>query len=259
MRKKTGKSKIRQQKILEIIRQQGSVGVEELSRLLEVSYETIRRDLNDLARTAKIQKIHGGATLPRMFGEGPFQDRMQENAEAKVQIAKAAAPMFSSGTTLFIDTGSTTLYFAEALCDVPGLTVITNSSAIARVLSASKLKNRAFMLGGEFSPNNYQTVGTMVAAQARLFQAHHAVLTIGALDSKAGAMVFSIEEAQVAAAMIEQSQSLTILVDSSKFNKIASFKVCELHQINRLVTEKAPSGELGEALSSAGVEVIEAP
>ncbi len=249
------KAKERQRKILEIVRQQDRATVEELSSLLGISYETVRRDLTDLAKTGKVQKIHGGATLPRMFGEGPFQQRMAENAEAKARIAQAAAPLFAKGDTIFIDTGSTTLYFAECLSEISGLTIITNSTAIARVTSIAESKNRIFLLGGEFSSNNHQTVGTMVAAQARSFQAHHAVLTIGALDSKAGAMVFSIEEAQVAIAMIEQSQSLTIIVDSSKFDKIASFKVCSLEEIDRLVCEKKPNGDLGKALATANVRI----
>lgn len=249
------KGKERQRKILEIVRKQDRATVEELSTLLGISYETVRRDLTDLAKVGKIQKIHGGATLPRMFGEGPFQQRMAENAEAKAKIGLAAAPLFCEGDTVFIDTGSTTLYFTESLSEMSGLTIITNSTAIARVASIAETDNRVFMLGGEFSSNNHQTVGTMVAAQARSFQAHHAVLTIGAMDSKAGAMVFSIEEAQVAVAMIEQSQSLTILVDSSKFGKIASFKVCSLDQIDRLVCETAPSGDLAKALKAANVSI----
>lgn len=252
------KSKQRKTKILEIIRRQDRATVEELSKLLGISYETVRRDLADLAHKGKIQKVHGGATLPRMFGEGPFQQSMAENAEAKTRIAKAAAPLFSEGDTIFIDTGSTTLYFAEVLSEISGLTIITNSSAIARVASIAEADNRVFMLGGEFSSYNHQTVGTMVAAQARLFQAHHAVLTIGALDARAGAMVFSIEEAQVAIAMIEQSQSLTVLVDSSKFDKIASFKVCELQKIDRIVCEAAPEGALLDAVTAAGIEIIPA-
>jgi DeoR/GlpR family transcriptional regulator of sugar metabolism len=248
----------RQRKILELVRRQDRASVEELSAILKISYETVRRDLTDLEATGSIQKVHGGAILPRMFGEGPFQQRMAENADAKVRISKTASPLFSKGETLFINTGSTTLYFIESLCETPDLTIITNSTAIARIASNAKTDNRVFLLGGEFSSNNHQTFGTMVAALARLFQAHHTVMTIGAMDSKAGAMFFTIEEAQTAIAMIEQSQSLTVLVDSSKFDQIASFKVCELNQIDRLVYEEMPSGDLGKALINAGVEMIQA-
>jgi DeoR/GlpR family transcriptional regulator of sugar metabolism len=249
----------RQAKIVEIIRKNERAAVDELAAVLDISRETIRRDLTDLANSGKIQKIHGGATLPRVFGEGSFQQRMSDNAEAKARIAAAAAKLFAAGETVFVDTGSTTLYFAEKMAEVSGLTVVTNSSEIARTVSSSGVGNRTFLLGGEFSPDNRQTVGTMVASQIRSFRAHHAVLTIGALDERTGAMDFNIEEAQVARAMIEQSESLTVLIDSSKFNNLASFEVCSLSRIDRLVCDTAPSDALGEALEAAGVNIVLAP
>ncbi len=256
----------RQQKIVEITRKQERATVEELSALLAISRETIRRDLTDLAKSGKIQKIHGGATLPRVFGEGSFQQRMLDNADAKTQIAQAAVSLFEENETLFIDTGSTTLYLAEQLSEVSGLTVVTNSAEIARTVSSSpapgetfnQTNNRVFLLGGEFSPDNRQTVGTMVASQIRSFRAHHAVLTIGALDGRTGAMDFNIDEAQVARAMIEQSESVTILMDASKFNQLASFEVCSLAQIDRIVCDQAPPSPLAKTMELAGINVIQA-
>ena len=260
------KIKHRQQKIVEITRKQKRVTVEELAALLNISRETIRRDLTDLAKYGKIQKIHGGATLPRVFGEGSFQQRMSDNAEAKTRIAQAAVSLFEEGETLFIDTGSTTLYLAEKLSEVSGLTIITNSAEIAKVASSDpanvkmvdNTNNRVFLLGGEFSLDNRQTIGTMVTSQIRLFRAHHAVLTIGALDGRTGAMDFNIDEAQVARAMIEQSQSVTILMDSSKFDQLASFEVCSLARIDRIVCDRAPPPSLAEAMKNAGINVIQA-
>jgi len=71
--------------------------------------------------------------LPIIAGEGPFRDRMGKNAAAKMQIAVAAAQLISPGETILIDTGSTTLYFAEELTEISNLTVVTNSTKIARV------------------------------------------------------------------------------------------------------------------------------
>lgn len=254
------KIKRRQSKILEIIRKKERVAVEELAQLLDISRETIRRDLTDLANLDKIRKIHGGATLPRVYGEGSFQHRMSENAQSKAKIAQEAVKIFNEkeamGQTLFIDTGSTTHYFAQELAEISGLTIVTNSTWIARVVSSSNTNNQVFLLGGEFSSDNSQTVGAMVTSQIRSFRAHHVVLTVGALDWRTGAMDYNIEEAQVARAMIEQSQSITILMDSSKFNKLASFEVCSLSKIDRLICDKAPPPELHEALIDAEVEVI---
>ncbi|MCK5923012.1 MAG: DeoR/GlpR transcriptional regulator, partial [Methylococcales bacterium] len=132
----------------------------------------------------------------------------------------------------------------------------TNSLEIANTASSSESKHQIFLLGGEFNASNRQTIGTMAAAQVRLFRAHSAVLTIGALDAQTGAMDFDIEEAQVARAMIAQSQSVTVLISSNKFNVLASFEGCQLSQIDRLITEAAPPKTLAEALKKAGVEVI---
>lgn len=253
------KIKERQSKIVTIIREKERVTVEELALKLDISRETIRRDLTDLANADKIRKVHGGATLPHNFGESSFQQRMSQNAEVKARIGQAAAALFNTGETLFVDTGSTTLYFAEKLAETSGLTVVTNSTLIARAISSVDGSNQIFLLGGEFSSDNSQTIGTMVASQIRSFRAHHAVLTVGALDSRTGAMDFNIEEAQVARAMVEQSRLVTILMDSSKFNQLASFEVCPLARIDRLVCDCTPPDALGQALENAGVEIILAP
>ncbi len=250
------KIKQRQAKIVEYVRNKERVSVEELASLLYISRETIRRDLTDLANVGKIQKIHGGATLPHGYGEGSFQQRMSENVEAKAKIAQAALNLFAEGETIFIDTGSTTLYLAEKLWEKSGLTIITNSTAISKIVSNSSEKNKVFLLGGEFNADNQQTIGTMVTAQIRSFRAHHCVLTVGALDKRSGAMDYNIEEAQIGRAMIEQAQSITVLLDSSKFNQLASFEVCSLAMIDRLICDNMPPKPLLDALNEANVKVI---
>jgi len=104
---------IRQAKIANIIRQRDHVTVNELAEALNISRETIRRDLAELARVGKVQKFHGGASLPMVTGEGHFHDRMGKNVAAKVRIAATAVKLISPNETILIDTGSTTLYFAE--------------------------------------------------------------------------------------------------------------------------------------------------
>ncbi len=248
----------RQAEIVNIIRQRERVSVDELARDLNISRETIRRDLTRLARLGKIQKFHGGASLPVIPGEGHFRERMSENVQAKVLIAAEALKLIIPGETLLIDTGSTTLYFAEQLAECSNLTVVTNSAEIARIMGTGSPQSRTFFLGGEFNGENRQTVGSMAISQIRSFRAHHAILTIGALDDRTGAMDFNIEESQIARAMIEQAESLTILADSSKFNRIASFEVCGLEQITNLVCDRPPAGKLKAALTKAGVQIITA-
>jgi len=229
-----------------------------LATRLGASRETIRRDLTQLAKRGKLQKVHGGAIMPNVLGEAEFQQRLSENAEAKMAIARTAATLFKPGETLFIDTGSTTLFFAEAIAGLGGLTIITNSTDIARAIAKEKTGHHVFLLGGEYSIGNSQTIGTMVTAQIRSFRAHHAVLTVGALDRRTGVMDYNIEEAQVARTMIEQSEKLTVLADHSKFNALASFEVCPLTQIANLVSDAPVPDDIRDTLDAVGTKLFHA-
>lgn len=250
--------KKRQAKLIEIVRRQEKVSVEELATMLETSRETIRRDLTHLSEIGKILKVHGGARMPHVMGEGSFKQRQSEHVDAKMKIAQLAASLFHPGETLFVDTGSTTLFFVEAIvnANVKGLTIITNSTEIARTCATADRHSRTFLLGGEFSADNSQTIGAMATTQIRSFRAHHAILTIGALDARSGAMDYNIDEAQIARAMVEQSESVTVLADSSKLGALASFEVCPLTAINCLVTDTAPPDGMREELEGAGIKVV---
>lgn len=246
----------RQIKIIDLARDQGAVTVDGLAAQFKVSAETIRRDLSRLADAGKIQKVHGGAMLPRISAEGSFRQRMGENVAAKRSIARAAASLVSAGDTLFIDTGSTTVAFAEEIARLNGLTVITNSSEIAALLSTPEHAHRVFLLGGEYNSDNRQTYGSLALAQLANFRAQQAFITIGALDATGGVTDYNFEEAQLARAMIDQSTNLVILADASKFNRSASFKVCDLTTVGCLVCESPPGDALSKALAAHQVEVI---
>jgi DeoR family glycerol-3-phosphate regulon repressor len=134
--------------------------------------------------------------------------------------------------------------------------VITNSQQIAESIGASG--NRVFMIGGEYRPESNQNSGPLALEQIARFNAEHAVVTIGAL-SVDGAFDFSIEEAEIARAMIARARYLTVIADSSKLGRSALFQVFPLERIDRLIIDRKPVGELGNALAQANVEVHEAP
>lgn len=248
--------KVRQAKIVDVVRQQGRATVDELAAVFSASRETIRRDLTALAETGKIQKIHGGAKVPQARGEGPFKQRMSENADAKRAIARKAAGLVSPGDTVFVDTGSTTLTYAEELADTDDLTVVTNSTGIAKTVTAEKNNTHLVLLGGAFDPDNQETYGPQTITQLETFWANHAVITVGGIDAAAGVTDFNGEEAHIARAMIAQSDQLIVLADSSKFNRSGSFRVCALDQISYLVSDKRPDAALAGALKEANVNVI---
>jgi DeoR family glycerol-3-phosphate regulon repressor len=243
----------RREQIVALVRERERVTVDELAALLGGSRETIRRDLGTLADRGRLRKIHGGAMLPDSLHEGRFADRLVEAVAEKRLVAAAAAALFEPGTTLFIDVGTTTLMFAEALVGRADLTIITNGLEIARVLAGSG--NKIFVIGGEFAADTAEMVGALAVEQIGRFYAAHAVITVGGLSER-GAMDFQLEEAQVARAMIAQARQVTIIADTSKLQREALFQVCPLDAIDRLVVDRPPAPDFVRALEKAGVELI---
>jgi len=239
---------------MDIARHKGRILVEDLAAELEASSETIRRDLNQLAAAGALRKFHGGACLPSLVHEDPFSIRMSEQTNAKRAIGRATAHLFSQGETLFIDTGTTTLFVAEELAGLGNLSVVTNSCAIAATLS--RADNTVFLLGGLFQSDAGETTGEATIQQISDFRAAHAVLTVGAIHARDGVMDFSLGEAQVARAMIGQADKLTVVADRSKIGRSAFARVCQLDAIDRIVTDAMPTGEMADAFLVAGVEVV---
>lgn len=246
--------------ILDLVRERERVTVESLVQELGTSPETIRRDLTQLASRGVIRKFHGGATSveAEVFGtkvEAAFLARMQEHLREKRAIARRAAALFSPGDAIFIDTGTTTIVFAEELARLSRLTVITNCAIIAQSIVRGHPTNRAFLIGGRYRDDAGENLGTLAVEQISRFRAAHAVLTVGSVGVD-GVLDYDLNEAEVAIAMLAHAQALTVLADSSKFTRAGLFPVCALADVDRLVTNQRPESALAEAMESAAVELI---
>ncbi|HEV7254718.1 MAG TPA: DeoR/GlpR family DNA-binding transcription regulator [Mesorhizobium sp.] len=247
--------KDRQARIADVIWRQGQMSVDALAETFAVSPETIRRDLGQLAEGGMLQKVHGGARRPRLHTEGSFGERMAENADAKRAIAQKLLALVEPGDTLFMDTGSTTVFCAEALSRLERLTVITNSVRVAQALGVAGSGSAVYLLGGAYGADNAQTVGPLAIEQIEKFEADHAVLTVAAIDAGAGAMDASFDEAQVARAMIGHAKNLIVVAGGEKFGRKAAFRVCRLDEIDVIVSDAPPSLEHTAALQAAKVEL----
>lgn len=249
------KPRDRQARIAAIIGQEGQMSVDDLAARFEVSAETIRRDLTRLAESGTIQKVHGGAKKPRLHAEASFLERMGEDAEAKQEIGRKLRTLLGPGDTLFIDTGSTTLAGASAIADIGNLTVVTNSTEIARTIAQATPDNAVYLVGGRYGADNAETFGPMAIAQISSFRADSAILTVAAIDAEAGVMDADLEEAHVARAMVENAQQVILVASARKFGRRAAFRVCGLDTVDVLVSDRMPDPGLAAALASAGVDV----
>lgn len=245
----------RQALIMDILYESGKITVKDLVARLNVSAETIRRDLTLLWKAGKLQKTYGGAISPRIPGEGPFQQRMNENMAAKRGIAQLGSTLILPGDSLLIDTGTTTLAFAEALVGIDNLTVITNSADIARTMGSNRTSD-VFLVGGQHNADNNETIGPMAIEQLNQFWTTHAILTIGGIHETSGIGDFNIDEALVGRTMVKQAENVIVLADPSKLDKVTPYKVADLEQIDQLVCHKEPGESLKKALELAHVQLI---
>ena len=140
----------RQNAIMQAVRARGTCSITDLATELDVSTETIRRNIPPLLAKGMLARFHGGVMVPEGREEPPFQRRMHINCAAKKTVAVCVRAHIHDGDSLILDNGTTSAYVAEALQNHSNLTVITHSVQIAYRLSARN-GNRVFMAGGELS------------------------------------------------------------------------------------------------------------
>jgi DeoR family transcriptional regulator, glycerol-3-phosphate regulon repressor len=245
----------RQPQIEAIIRREGEVSVEMLAARFDVSSETIRRDLGALAELGRVQKVHGGARRAQLIREPSHDERETTAAEAKAAIGRRLNDLVEPGETLFIDTGSTTLATAGALAQIPNLTIITNSCRLAERVARAGSDATVHLLGGRYGVDNAQTTGVAVIEQLQGFRADRAILTVAAIDPEYGAMDASLDEAQIARAMIRSARTVTVLADASKFGRHAAFAVCATEDIDLIISDGQLDKAHKEALAAKGVDL----
>lgn len=245
----------REMEILEALRRSGSCRIQELARRLDVSEETIRRNVRKLADNGLVRKVHGGVYLPDTVQELTFHQRMDLNPDAKRRVASAVAGIVRDGDSLFLDIGSTTAYVAQALRNHRDLFVVTNSVAVAHTL-ATRNGNRVFLAGGELRSHDAGAFGREALAFVRQFSVQYAVLSAAAIDAETGFMLFDLQEAEFSREIMARATQTVIAADATKFGRRAPIRVASADEIDLLVTDAAPPAEIAESLAAASVRVV---
>ena len=235
--------------------------VEALAGVLAASRETVRRDLAALDRQGLLRRVHGGAVLGQpgaLPEEGPFADRMARAVAAKRAMARHVAAGLMPGDSVFIDTGSTTLYLAEALARRSELIIITNSADIAAHCQRGA-GNRVVLIGGAFRGPGRETLGAMALSQIGQLRAMRAILTVAAVTAR-GVYDIDGEEAEVAQRMVQQADAVTVMADATKMGRAGVYQVCPMRQVDLLVTDAMPAA-LRMAVEAAGckVDIVQTP
>ncbi|TGQ44472.1 DeoR/GlpR family DNA-binding transcription regulator [Mesorhizobium sp. M00.F.Ca.ET.216.01.1.1] len=240
--------------ILRLLTEEGTITIASLADRLGVSLETVRRDVKPLTNDGSILKMHGAIGLPSMAGEAPFERRMRENADAKRTIARMVAATIRDGESIMLDTGTTTSFLARELLGHRRLTVVTNSSDIARTLATIN-GNKVYMAGGELRSDSGAALGVSAIEFVSRFSVSHAVISTGAVDAVTGVMDYDLEEAEFARMVLSRGQRSLVITDHSKFGRQGLVQVCGFDDFSELATDRPPPRDIAAALGQAGARL----
>ena len=246
---------IRRKRILEQLRLDGKVSVVQLSEALDVTPVTIRNDLAMLEQEGQVVRIQGGAIqVPGTVDYSAAQTAADSYAHEKQRIAQAAAKLVRDGDTLFINSGTTTEYVAEALSARRNLNVVTNSLAVAKRLGATA-SMRVVLIGGEINAQYGFTYGVDAEEQLRRYQAEWAILSVDGVSARGGVTSFHAEETNIDRMMIERSKRVIIAADHTKISQAGFTRVSECGANTCLVTDGGDTAALA-ALAEMDVKLI---
>jgi len=244
---------IRHNEILDLLNAEGRVAVMELAERLQVSDETIRRDLKDLEARGLARRIHGGAITPRHDQEEPLLEREKFNMREKGRIAHLASRMVSDGMALFLDTGTTTLALARRLT-ARQLRVTTNSLDIALALRDKDV--RVEVTPGMLRSNDNALIGIDTLDYTRQRYYDIAFMGIAACTLAQGWMDYAQEESALRRVLLSQARQPVVLADHSKFGRQAYMRTFGLDEVKCVVSDRAPPRPLREAFDAGGVHLV---
>jgi DeoR family transcriptional regulator of aga operon len=240
--------------ILERLTDDGSVGVVELARALDVSPATVRRDLQLLESQRLLDRTHGGAVPQGVLYELPLRYKSARQAGEKKRIAEEAARRVRDGWAIGMAGGTTTTEVARALVDRPELTIVTNALNIASEI-AVRPNLKLVVTGGVARLESYELVGPIAEASLEGLNLDMVFMSVDGISARAHLTTHHEVEAGTNRALIARADQVTVVADSSKLGKVTFARICELGQVSELITDTgADPGEV-EALQERGLAV----
>jgi DeoR family transcriptional regulator of aga operon len=253
-------AEVRQARISDLVTQSGFVRVSELSRRFGVSTVTLRGDLDQLERRGELRRVHGGAmSVGRQRVERSFEEAAGDLAGEKAGIGAAAAALVSSGEAVIVDVGTTTTALARALVDrrdLVDLTVITSGLTIALELEHAGPRVSVILTGGTLRPKQHSLVNPLAVPFLDRLSANTVFLGCNGVDLAHGVTNINLPEAEVKRAMVAAARRRVVLADGSKVGEHALARVCDVDQVDVLVTDRSADPGILEELRSAGVDVV---
>jgi DeoR/GlpR family transcriptional regulator of sugar metabolism len=244
----------RQALILAELNGSPSLRIAELAARMQVSTETIRRDLDEMTGQGLLSRTYGGA-VRTLSTEPNVTERHSLLVTERERIGRAAADLVKAGNVLMIGSGSTTVHTARRIAAIAkNITVITHSFGVATVLAINPTI-KILMLPGDYHATEGATVGVQTVTFLSSFYADFAILGASGLTGE-GPTDALIEAGAVYSAMAQRAATTVVVADHSKFDRIFPARYAGWREIGHLVTDRQLSEGLSRSIVPKGVDVV---
>ena len=245
----------RHARILALLQQPGSISVAQFSELFRVSEVTIRKDLSYLEQQKKLYRTHGSAILISPYiSDRHVSEKEKRNVEEKRAIGAAAAALIEQNDSIIIASGTTMTFFAREIVPSGRLTVITASVPVTQILSQNRDMD-VIQLGGITRSSSLSVVGPFAEQMLRDFNCSKLFIGVDGIDPDFGLTTTNMLEASLNGAMIEATQKVIVLADSSKFGRRGFSKICDLEADDRIITDSGIQSPYLDKVRERGIEV----
>lgn len=242
--------------ILESLKKNGFIKVSEIAIELDVTPVTIRKDFKYLEQKKLLYRTHGSASPINPYtSDIDLQEKEKMRTDEKMRIALAASKLIEPNDTVIMAAGSTVHTFAQALDPDSMLTVVSSSLKTSLMLN-NKNNIDVIQLGGFVRKNSFSVVGDYAFKIFNDITCSKLFLGVDGIDMDFGVTHSNIEEAMLNRRMMEAAHRTIILADSSKFGRRGFGKVCNLDQIDVIITDSGITQKTIMEVEERGVELI---
>lgn len=243
----------RHEQILKLIRVNGFMPIDELAKQLNVTPQTIRRDINQLSEEHLLRRFHGGAALGSSVENEEYSTRKVKHQAAKTQIAQLICEHIPDNASLFMNIGTTIEAVAKALIvRHQHLRIITNNIHVASIMTR-RADFEVIITGGVVRPQDGGITGVATLDMIEQFKVDYAIIGASGIDADGTLLDYDYREVRAAKAMMKNARQRWLVVDSSKFGRNAMMKLCHISELNAVFTDDDPPEELRPLLQNVRV------
>ncbi|WCR10978.1 DeoR/GlpR transcriptional regulator [Paracoccus stylophorae] len=246
---------IRQMEILELARATGRVAVEDLAERFDVTLQTIRRDLGELADQGVLDRVHGGAVIRSGVSNIGYEERRRMHEDAKAAVARACAARIPDNSSIIINLGTTTEAVARELLTHRNLTVITNNMNVANILVANE-SCEIMVAGGALRRSDGGLVGDLTTEFMAQFKPDFAIIGTSALDADGDLLDFDMAEVRVSRAIAALARRTCLVTDISKLERSAPVRIISMRDLDMVFVDQNLPAPLMQKCAEWDTQVI---